>query len=152
VNVCGKCGCSIIDGDCGCPPKKKLEWTVAEPINLEEQVPPWSKYKREMNSRLVVACNGNGGCVLYAIGSCWEAWHEGSGSYRLDDNCLDDAPDGISIWEGRMHGWGPDRDGEYDAELRGEFRDLTEEEWKLLAKGEAPWNEKDWLINPAPHS
>lgn len=120
------------------------EWEVAEPIDLGEQVPPWSKYKRELKSRLVVACNGGAGCVLYAIGSCWAVWHEGSGSYRLDDNGLDDAPDGISIWEGRMQSWGPDRDGEYDAELRGEFRDLTEEEWRLLAKGEAPWDEKEW--------
>jgi len=108
-------------------------------------VPSWSKYKREMPSRLVIACNNGAGCVLYAIGSCWEAWYEGSGSHRLDDNGLDDAPDGISIWEGHMHSWGPDFDGEYDAELRGEFRNLTESEWKLLAEGQAPWDEKEWI-------
>lgn len=111
-----------------------------------EQEPPWSKYNREMKSRLVVASNRGQGCVLYAIGSCWEAWHEGSGSYRLEDNGLDDAPDGISIWEGRMLSWGPDRDGEYDAELRGEFRELTAYEWALLSGGEAPWYEEDWLV------
>jgi hypothetical protein len=100
-----------------------------------------------MPSRLVVASNNGTGCVLHAVGSCWAAWYEGSGSFALDANCLDNAPDGISIWEGRMHSWGPDRDGEYDAELRGEFRDLTEGEWKLLKKGEAPWDEKEWFIN-----
>jgi len=104
-----------------------------------------SKCKKEMESRLVVACNNGAGCVLYAIGSCWEAWYEGSCSYVLDDNGLDDAPDGISIWEGRMLSWGPDYNGEYDAELRGEFRNLTEKEWKLLAEGCAPWDEKEWL-------
>jgi len=104
-----------------------------------------SKCKKEMESRLVVACNNGAGCVLYAIGSCWEAWYEGSCSYVLDDNGLDDAPDGISIWEGRMHSWGPDYNGEYDAELRGEFRNLTEKEWNLLAEGHVPWDEKEWL-------
>lgn len=119
-----------------------------ERIDLAEAAPAWSKYKKEMKSRLVVACNGGAGCVLYAIGSCWEAWYEGSGSYRLDDNGLDDAPDGVSIWEGRVQGWGPDRDGEYDAELRGEFRPLTAEEWQLLASGEPPWDGRKWLATP----
>jgi len=119
---------------------------------LKPEPVAWSEYNRKVKSRVVVACNNGAGCVLHAIGSCWEAWHDGSGSYRLDDNGLDDAPDGISIWEGRMQSWGPDRDGEYDAELRGEFRDLTPEEWTLLAKGQAPWDEKEWLLGPAPES
>jgi hypothetical protein len=113
---------------------------------LLEQEPPWSKYKREKASRLVIANNGGCGCVLYAVGSCWEAWYESIGSYRLDDNGLDDAPDGICIWEGFLHTVGPDRDGEYDAELQGEFRDLTPGEWALL-QGGAPWDEKEWLKN-----
>jgi len=121
---------------------------MMQDVNLNVDSSSWlSKYKKEMKSRLVVACNNGAGCVLYAIGSCWEAWYEGSCSYRLDDNGLDDAPDGISIWEGRVLSWGPDRDGEYDAELRGEFRDLTEKEWSLLVKGCAPWDEKEWLKN-----
>ena len=45
------------------------EWTVAEPINLEEQTPPWSKYKREMNS----AC---GDISLCDMCGGWDGRHE----------------------------------------------------------------------------
>lgn len=35
-------------------------------------------------------------------------------------------------------------DGSYDGSPQGEFRDLTDEEWDLLKKGENPWNESEW--------
>jgi hypothetical protein len=38
---------------------------------------------------------------------------------------------GLHVWTGKTHTW-QDYDGEYDSELRGEFRPLTDAEWKLL--------------------
>jgi hypothetical protein len=123
-----------------------MELNIAEFGPLDEK-PPWEKYKKDIKSRLVIASNNGTGCVLYAIGSCWEVNYEGVGSYCLVDNGLDDAPDGISIWEGKLE-TKFSLEGDCDTFLAGEFRELTEEEWKLLAKGEAPWDEKNWLCEP----
>lgn len=72
----------------------------------------------------LVACDGYGhGCVLVARGCVEEAISEWGRD--LCDIGLDAAPAGLSVWTGRMVGWGPDHSGDFDAELRGEFRTAT---------------------------
>lgn len=98
--------------------------------------------------RLVVACMNGHGCVLHWIGEQWEYWRDGCGTEELAAQGLDDAPDGLSIWEGKIVTWGPDHNGECDAEPRGTFRELTPEEWNLLKAGGPPWDEALWLSSP----
>lgn len=93
------------------------------------------------NSIALIANNGGTGCVLECDGSGIEASLDDVGK-ALDDNGLDDAPDGLSIWEGRyvttQHN-SIDYGIDYDAELIGTFRDLTEREWALLRETGTPW-------------
>jgi hypothetical protein len=73
-----------------------------------------------------------------------------AGVSRLDDLGLDDAPEGISIWEGIIktsHTNTPDAN-EYESWLAGDFRDPTPEEWEAIRKNECPWDEDDWLVKP----
>ena len=104
-----------------------------------------SKYKKDKLSRLLVACKGDQGVVLDWVGNDWFWWREGCGTDDLTDCGLEGAPDGLSIWEGKIKSWGPSREGEYDAEPRGTFRVLTDTEWELLKKDEPLWDEKEWL-------
>jgi hypothetical protein len=99
----------------------------------------WEKYDPKKKSRLLIASNDGVGCVLKAVGYGWEVMYNETGSLDLESNGLDscpDAPDGISIWEGNI---------DEDDELVGEFRDLTEEEWKLYSQGKELWDVKDWI-------
>lgn len=63
------------------------------------------------------------------------------GSMRLDDLGLDDAPDGISIWEGD-YVW---QSGPYEAPNDGQsmpegiFRAPTDEEWLAIRQNRSPW-------------
>lgn len=88
----------------------------------------------------VVAANRGDGCVL---------WHAGGGldymlaevSARLSEIGLDDAPDGVSIWEGHLLSWESHTPSgtEYDGELQGTFREPTPEEWVGIMRGDGPW-------------
>lgn len=63
-------------------------------------------------------------------------------SCLLEDLGLDDAPEGLSIWEGRViYSGGPGYfgDDEGDVELRGTFRRMTSEEWRRLEMTGVPW-------------
>lgn len=63
------------------------------------------------------------------------------GSDHLDEMCLDDAPEGIHVWEGHFHTREintPDAH-EYELDAHGKFRPLTAEEWAKLARGERFW-------------
>lgn len=63
------------------------------------------------------------------------------GSRRLDDLGLDDAPHGISIWEG-TYVWQP---GGYECPEDGmsmpdgRFRSPTDDEWVAIRDGRNPW-------------
>lgn len=98
---------------------------------------PWNK----TDSIALIACRGGHGCILDHDGLGIEADVEALGHGSLTDHGLDDAPDGLSIWEGRLHtseSHTPDGH-EYDSELIGEFRSLTDDEWKLLQTTGTPW-------------
>lgn len=101
------------------------------------------KVRRRLNSAtesIALVANRNGaGVVLEFSGSGIEEEVNAVGS-RLDDLGLDDAPDGISIWEGHLSVSKPDYfSGEVDTELVGVFRELTEEEWVRLRLTGTPW-------------
>jgi hypothetical protein len=104
----------------------------------QSYAPPYDGLDAPM--RVVVACRDGVGCVLYATGEHWVWWHSGVGNYRLAPHGLDDAPDGISVWEGHIDSWGPDRNGEYDAEPRGVYRTPTTEEWMAIIGGYSPFS------------
>jgi hypothetical protein len=67
------------------------------------------------------------------------------GSDQLDEMWLDDAPEGVHVWEGVFRGYEintPDAH-EYDCEPIGAFRPLTAEEWARLARGERLWPQEE---------
>lgn len=105
---------------------------------------PKGPKKPYVPSRALVACMGGTGCVLEYVGDAI-TWHVQEFSSQLDELGLDDAPDGLSIWEGSM---GSRRvqtqDGDdWDYEVNGEFRDLKPEEWDKLKAGEDLWSEEE---------
>lgn len=117
---------------------EKEFWKILE--QEVECVDGLEEYDPKKPSRLLVISNKGVGCILDSVGYGWEWWFNTSGSLNLEDNGLL-APDGVSIWEGDVDYY------DDDCELVGEFRALTEEEWKLVSQGEDPWDEKDWLKN-----
>jgi hypothetical protein len=105
---------------------------------------PWDK-----NSLAVVANSsaGNGGVILWTAGPHLENEIDSIGSVRLDDLGLDDAPEGISIWEGKYIGYktGNPMDGEeWDTEAHGKFRTPTDAEWEAIRADRCPWPDSDW--------
>lgn len=101
----------------------------------------WSK-----PSKAVVACSGDVGCVLWTAGPHVDSYISESGSGHLEDIGLDNAPDGISIWEGKIitvHHHTPDMN-EWDSWLDGTFRPPTDSEWDAIRRGECPWDDAEW--------
>lgn len=93
----------------------------------------------------VIASDGAGhGCVLwYAEHSAIDSMIEGVGA-ELEALGLDDAPAGITIWEGNMRGGErrstPDGEDYSDTYLVGNFRALTSYEWGAMMENVAPWD------------
>jgi len=55
---------------------------------------------------------------------------------------LDDAPEGISVWEGHAVGYPQGIDGDYpdpDPDLVGTFRAPTDAEWAAIRENKSPW-------------
>ena len=99
-------------------------------------------------SRIVIVSNGRPGVALWWVGA--GAWSEIEESGLSDAGGLgpDDAPSGISIWEGNyraVHG-----SDDYDVEPVGKFRAPTAEEWEAIGKGRCPWDPKDWHVAKDP--
>lgn len=119
--------------------------TELTPIERDEPEcePNWGK-----PSLAVIASDGKGnGCVMHYVGAHLDQWRNDVGG-SLKDLTLDDAPAGISIWEGKVRvtrSW----EGEYDGELEGEFREPTPEEWDHINADECPWDVAEWFL-PAP--
>lgn len=91
--------------------------------------------------RAVVACTqGGAGVVLWSFGGGIEALMDGTGPV-LQDLGLDDAPPGISIWEGVVGGgeWSPGIEDYADIYPEGTFRAPTDEEWVAIRAGRSPW-------------
>lgn len=106
----------------------------------------------ELDSFAVVACDGEGhGCVLWTAGPYMQSEMDQVGTKVLSDLGLDDAPLGISVWEGK-YVWHP---GSYeypmdgDSEASGKFREPTDAEWAAIREGRCPWNDADWYTAEA---
>lgn len=81
-------------------------------------------------SRALVAAYGGIGVVLEACGTSIE--HEiGIVGFDIVDLGLSEVDDGLSVWEGEIV-YETDYDGECESFARGEFRELTAEEWASL--------------------
>lgn len=115
---------------------------------FEDVGPPTSPPRKNMTTESIalIANNGGSGIILELHGTGISCEVDAVGSKRLDDYGLDDAPDGLSIWEGHLnaHPCGPHNE-EVDTGLVGKFRDLTDEEWRLLKETGVPWE----IILPA---
>jgi hypothetical protein len=100
---------------------------------------------RKYPALAVVACDGVGhGVVIWHLGLQHEI--EDGGLYELSDLGLDDAPQGISVWDGHII-WTrssstPDSPAEDDCELVGEFRDPTPEEWACIQCDHSPFESR----------
>ena len=96
-------------------------------------------------SRAVIALGAGGrGCVLHYDGPHLSYEIEDAGLYEVSDLGLDDAPPGVSVWEG-TYVWCPGtwecpQDGDW--EPRGTFRPLTDEEWARIRAGSEPWTKR----------
>lgn len=93
-------------------------------------------------SKAVIANRENGrGCIIWVtLGSLLEDQMR-EGSDDLADLGLDDAPPGISIWEGtfvwRPGSWEYPQDGELWP--KGAFRAPSDDEWAAIREGRSPW-------------
>jgi hypothetical protein len=110
-----------------------MEFTPMDELadHVEED---WSK-----PSKAVVA-NMGVGCALWTIGPHVQSMIDNLG-HALQDLGLDDAPDGISVWEGvlkTVHIVLPDAN-EDESWLEGSFREPTEEEWSFIKQNRCPW-------------
>lgn len=104
----------------------------------------WNGLSFEKPSKGVIACTDSGrGVVLWAVGAHLRYEIEELGFYHLGDLGLDDAPVGISVWEGKYI-WQPGS-GEHpqDGEVYpgGTFRAPTDAEWEAIRAGRCPWAE-----------
>jgi hypothetical protein len=96
-------------------------------------------------SRALVACDGEGhGVVLWWVGGHLEEEIEEAGLRRLDELGLDDAPQGLSVWEGRYEYFRPEDDPAPHAV--GTFRDLTDPEAEAVLEGRNPWDPAQWKM------
>ena len=108
-----------------------------------------------MTSRAIIAMGeGFGGGVLYFAGADI-TFMVGESVTDLSDLGLDNAPRGLSVWEGRYVA--RDYPNGDDSEPVGAFRPLTDAEWEAVRRGENPW--PDDVVCPgcyaakgAPHS
>lgn len=147
----GFCACGRVRSECdgsrkGCPTGAEGRFLKA----LKEPDPPMTNWNWNKASRAVVAQGQHKGCVVWFVGGHLSQEIEEAGLYALDELGLDDAPKGISIWEGVYlwrEGWNPaggyDEGG--DSSPKGSFRAPTKEEWRDIENGKAPWNEDDWM-------
>lgn len=104
----------------------------------------WSK-----SSLAVVASTDGTGVVLWTAGPHVSSMIEDIGG-GLEEIGLDDAPDGISVWEGgikTVHINTPDCN-EWESWLDGGFRSPTDEEWTAIRKNECPWDNQLWAKKP----
>lgn len=96
--------------------------------------------------RAVIACDGDGtGVVLFTDGGQVEYEIDVIGSRQLNDLMLDDAPLGITIWEGHyIYDRTADQFGSDDGsvDIDGAFREPTEGEWACIRRKATPWPEE----------
>lgn len=113
----------------------------------------WNRLSFDVPSKGVIACDGNGnGCVLWAVGAHLRFELEERGLSGLDALGLDDAPCGISVWEGKYlwqpGSWEYPQDG--STLPNGAFRAPTDDEWQAIRAGRCPWPETPCACGSGP--
>ena len=110
-------------------------------MNLLQEPNADAESYSDQNSKAVLASNGRDGIVLSAVGYDILYQMEEGGLIMLADLGLDDAPEGISVWEGcyvQVPGsYECPEDG--DLEPIGKFRTPTDEEWECIKINKCPW-------------
>ena len=100
-------------------------------------------------SRAIIASHHGHGVVLWHVGAHLDAEIEGVGLLYLGDLGLDDAPDGLSVWEG-FYVAKPGMSGEpWDETMQpeGAFREPNALEWRAIQRKECPWDKSHWMID-----
>lgn len=97
-------------------------------------------------SRAVIASDGTDGVVLWWVGGDLWAVFE-SGVRSLEELGLDDAPHGLSVWEGHyVNTVGGDPESSPDVEPKGTFRDLDDDEAAAVLERRNPWDPAEWKM------
>jgi hypothetical protein len=93
---------------------------------------------------LVMCARGprGAGVVVHAVGQVRELLEDGDSD--LDAVGLDDAPPGLTVWEGRIKSGRAHLDGP-DTALVGTYRAPTAEEVVSLIQGMCPWDLSLWM-------
>lgn len=117
----------------------------AQLVPAKDEIGGWNDYDWSKPSLAVIASDGNGyGCVIFTVGAHVEFELKEGGLRDLGDLGLDDAPRGISIWEGKTESH-RDYEGDVDTWLKGTFREPTEQEWASISRGGCPWDWRAWF-------
>jgi hypothetical protein len=113
--------------------------------NPPETYGPWDWGKKSL---AVVTCRNGEGSVLWWVGGHIDFELSEAGMVSLGDLGLDNAPDGLSIWEG-VYDYHRDQSYFHDdggwTEANGDFRRPTEEEWEWIKSNQCPWDAIDWM-------
>jgi len=107
----------------------------------DEPEPP--QYKKGKPCLALVASDGQGVMLLDQIGAGLDFWFGECGTDPNDE--FQDAPVGLSIWEGHLHSKPPGWFEEGICELRGDYRAITAEEWESYRVNGSFWNAADWF-------
>lgn len=114
-------------------------------IEMAKLIPEPPNYKKGVKSRALVASDGRGIICLAKIGPHLDYWLDEVG--ETEQITFEGAPVGITIWEGKIRSWRT-YDGDYDCELEGDFRPLTEEEWEDYRTNGEAWDSSEWFEGP----
>ncbi len=115
-------------------------------MSIEQAEPLWEppRYRKERpDDRALLVSDGKRAHVLCHIGPALDYW-----IYELGDpEAWDGTPAGVWIWEGtlRTGKYWTDYGYEYDCDLDGTERALTDAEWDSLRSGEDLWDAAEWL-------
>ncbi len=114
----------------------------------EKKEPSYGGWDWSKNSLAVIACRNGEGSVLWWVGGHIDFELSESGMVSLGDLGLDNAPEGISVWDG-VYVFHEDtsyfdNDGG-ETEAVGDFRVPTDEEWEHIKRNECPWDANEWM-------
>ncbi len=103
-----------------------------EPVDMFDEEKTWTP-------SIALVAKGTRGIVLEHRGMGIATEIEQAGGCALEDVGLVAAPEGLSIWEGDYRI--SERD-ELESEAVGTFRPLTDEEWRVLRRGDRLWSDE----------
>jgi hypothetical protein len=122
----------------------KISGLLGNPIEfgkdvIEEPHKDW--VGRTTRSIALISCFNGTGCIMAHEGPDMFYEMESIPEIDLKSHGMENAPNGLSIWEGQMLGGEYDAwNGDYnDTVMKGKFRSLTKEEHDRLMECKTPW-------------